>query len=136
MNLSAQANYIRISPRKVQLVARLVSGLSVEKAEEQLALSPKLAARPIQKLLASAVANTLDQLDVKKEDLVVKAVMVDQGPTLQRYKPRAFGRAGKIRKRTSHIAITLAVREGAGIDIEKARKKSSSSGKTDDNGRD
>lgn len=123
MNLTAQANYIRMSPRKVQLVSRLIAGLPVAEAEAQLIHNQKIASGPMMKLLQSAVANTLSQLEIKKEDLVVKSVMVNQGPTLHRFKPRAFGRAGRIRKRTSHITITLAIRKGADIDLEKAKKK-------------
>ena len=123
MKLSAQANYLRMSPRKVQLVTRLVAGLSIDEALAQLMHSPKLASTPIVKLVNSAVANTLSQLDVKKEDLFIKEISVGQGPTLKRYKPRAFGRAGKIRKRTSHVTVSLGIREEAGIDIEKVKKK-------------
>lgn len=123
MNLTAQANYLRMSPRKVQLVTRLIAGLSIDEALAQLAHSPKLASTPITKLIKSAVANTLAQLNVEEGDLYVKEITVGQGPTLQRYKPRAFGRAGKIRKRTSNVKVTLGVREEAGIDLEKAKIK-------------
>lgn len=122
MNLTARSNYLRISPRKAQLVKRLIAGRTVIEAEAQLFHSTKAASHVIAKLLSSAVANTLEQLEVSKDDLFIKRVSVNQGPTAHRFKPRAFGRAGKIRKRTSHISITLGVREDAGIDLEKVKK--------------
>lgn len=129
MNLTARAKYLRIAPRKAQLVTRLISGLTVGDAEAQLLHSSKAASRSIAKLLASAVSNTLEQLEVSKDDLFIKAISVNEGPTVHRFKPRAFGRAGKIRKRTSHISITLGVRKEAGIDLEKAKKTKDSPAK-------
>src|SRR3982751_5899377 len=110
MEAKASLRYLRITPRKVRVVADLIRGKNVNSALAQLAYVEKRAAEPLAKLLRSAVANaeqaTKDQsLDVDR--LQVKEVMVDQGPSLRRYMPRAMGRAFKILKKTSHIQLTL-----------------------------
>jgi large subunit ribosomal protein L22 len=99
------ANY-RQSPRKVRLVANLVRGKTVEAALAELALLKPVAARPLLKLIKSAAANSGESKD-KYEKLVIKSIRVDVGRTLKRYRPRAFGRAFPIRKRTSHICVLL-----------------------------
>ena len=110
MEAKASLRYLRITPRKVRVVADLIRGKNVNAALAQLAYVEKRAAEPLAKLLRSAVANaeqaTKDQsLDVDR--LHVAEVMVDQGPSLRRYMPRAMGRAFKILKKTSHIQLTL-----------------------------
>lgn len=107
MTVKAQAKYIRMSPRKIRLVVDLVRGLDVEEAKTQLNFMNKIAARPVLKLLESAVANASHNFKLKKENLYIKEIQVDGGPTLKRWKPRAFGRATPIRKRSSHITILL-----------------------------
>lgn len=97
-----------MSPRKVRLVVDAVRGLPVAAAETRLQFLPKLAAEPVLKLLRSAIANAEHNFHLKKEDLVIKTLVVDQGPTIKRSRPRAFGRAAPIRKRTSHITLVLA----------------------------
>lgn len=99
-------NY-RQAPRKVRLVANLIKGKSVVVAEMELKHLAKRAALPIEKLLASAVANA-KQAGVEKENLMVKEVRVDKGFVMKRSMPRAFGRAAPIHKHTSHVALTLA----------------------------
>lgn len=107
MEVQAQAKFIRQSPRKVRLVVDLIKGLSVEAAKDQLAVLPKRAAVTVLKLLNSAAANAKHNKQLEAENLYVARAFVDQGPTIKRFRPRAFGRAGAIRKRTSHITIVL-----------------------------
>ena len=107
----AKANYIRISPQKVRLVADLVRGKAVAEALTVLQTQPKRAGRILLKLLRSAVANAEQRQDLDVDTLVVKTIMVDSGPTLKRFRPRALGRATPIRKRTSKILVELAEAE-------------------------
>jgi len=102
-----------MSPRKVRLVVDVVRGLSVDEALAQLRFSSKAAARPVRKLIESAVANAVHNDHLQREALYIAQIVVDQGPTYKRSQPRAFGRAGMIRKRTSHVSVTVAPREGA-----------------------
>ncbi|MEA3272116.1 MAG: 50S ribosomal protein L22 [Patescibacteria group bacterium] len=107
MEIKASVKYIRKSPRKVRLVVDLIRGLDVKDAENQLKFTPKLAKEPILKLLRSAIANAENNFQLKKENLFIKKIVVDEGPTLKRWHPRAHGRAATIRKRSSHIDIVL-----------------------------
>ncbi len=109
MEAKASLRYLRITPRKVRAVADLIRGKKVDQALAQLAFVEKRAAEPVAKLLRSAVANA-DQASkgsIDVDQLRVKSLMVDQGPSLRRYMPRAMGRAIKILKKTSHIALTV-----------------------------
>ena len=110
MEVKAAARFIRMSPRKVRLVAGLVRGLDVVEAAAQLGVYRKEAARPILKLLRSAIANAEHNFKLSQDRLFIKTLTVDGGPTIKRWRPRAFGRAAPIRKRTSHINIVLAER--------------------------
>ena len=103
----AVAKYIRISSSKVKIVIDLIRGKSVAEAKAILMNTPKAASEPVLKLLNSAVANAENNLEMVKDNLYVAEVYADQGPTLRRYRPRAQGRATRIRKRTSHITIIL-----------------------------
>jgi len=114
----AKLKSLRIAPRKVRLVIGLIRGLKVEDAIVQLEVSKKSAARPVLKLLNSAVANSKHNHDMKAETLVIKEAMVDEGATLHRWMPRAMGRATPLRKRSSHITLVL---EGE-IEEKKAKK--------------
>ena len=108
MEITAKLNYHRMTPRKIRLVADLVRGKQVKEALNQLKFSQKKAASIIAKLLRSAINNAKNNLKIKdKENLYIKKITVDEGPTLKRSMPRAFGRASMIRKRTSHIKIIL-----------------------------
>lgn len=113
MDVKASARFIRMSPRKVRLVANLVRGLDVSLAAAQLGFYQKEAARPILKLLRSAVANAEHNNKLSRDRLFIKTITVDGGPTIKRFRPRAHGRAAPIRKRTSHINIILAERPSA-----------------------
>jgi ribosomal protein L22 len=107
----AQAKYVRSSARKARLVCDNIRGRSVEEARAILALTPRAIARDWSKLLESAVANAEHNHELVGEDLYVKAVHADEGPTIRRFRPRAMGRATKIRKRTSHLTILLTPKE-------------------------
>ncbi len=113
MEVTARHKYLQTSPQKVRLVADQIRGKGVQDAANILALSKKGAARPLRKLLQSAIANAEnldDQLDVDR--LYVKEVFVDGGPTLKRIRPQPMGRAFRILKRQSHITIKLDTRKG------------------------
>ncbi len=103
----AQAKYVRSSARKARLVCDHIRGKSVDEARAILAVTPRAIAEDWSKLLESAVANAEHNHELVGEDLYVKAVHADEGPTIKRFRPRAMGRATRIRKRTSHLTILL-----------------------------
>lgn len=111
MRVRAQAKYIRQSPYKVRRVLDLVRGISVEEARHILFHAPQGATEPVAKVLRSAVANAEHNHSLDANDLVVLEAFADEGPTLRRFRPRARGRATRIRKRTSHITIVVGERE-------------------------
>ena len=109
----AQARYVRVTPMKARRVIDLVRGMPADQALAVLRFAPQAASEPVYKVVASAVANARyaaerdsQRLDV--EDLVVREAYVDEGPTLKRFRPRAQGRAYRVRKRTSHITVVVA----------------------------
>ena len=107
MEATAKLSYARMSPQKTRLVVDMVCGKGVQEALTLLKFSPQKAAAIVSKLVSSAVANA-EQKGVSDVDrLFVKTIMVDQGPVLKRFLPRAQGRATKIRKPTSHIFVVL-----------------------------
>ncbi|TAL20590.1 50S ribosomal protein L22 [Patescibacteria group bacterium] len=107
MDILAKARYIRHSPRKVRLVADLVRGLPVAEAAAQLSFLRKAAAPVLLKLLRSAIANAENNFKLDAGKLWIKRLTVDGGPTIKRFRPRAFGRGAPIKKRTAHINIIL-----------------------------
>jgi large subunit ribosomal protein L22 len=107
MEAKATVKYVRISPPKARRAVDLVRGRQVEEARRILRFSPLGAAKTIEKALASAVANAEQQPGVVAQNLVVDRAWVDEGPTLKRWRPRAYGRATKILKRTSHITLVV-----------------------------
>ena len=109
--VSAHARYVRTSARKARLVCDHIRGKDVEQARAILAFTPRAAAKDWAKLLESAVANAEHNHELVGEELKIAAVYADEGPTLKRYRPRAMGRATRIRKRTSHLTITLTPKE-------------------------
>ena len=109
--ITAHLRYLRISPRKARLVADMVKGKSVKQAENILRLATKRASLPIKKLLGSAVANADHNFQMQKENLFVKTIYVNKGPTLKRSMPRSRGSASKINKRSSHITIILTTKK-------------------------
>ena len=106
----ATLRWLRMSPRKVRLVIDTIRGEDVEKALNVLHFSPKAAARPLAKLLQSAVANAEGKGELDLDKLYVYKAIVDEGSTWRRFRPRAQGRATRIRKRTSHVTLELAER--------------------------
>ena len=107
----AQAKYVRHAPRKARLVVDHIRGKSIDEARAILTHTPRAAAKDVLKLLESAVANAENNHELDADDLVIRKVYVDEGPTLKRYRPRALGRATRIRKRTSHMTIQLSPKE-------------------------
>jgi ribosomal protein L22 len=105
--VNARARFVRVAPRKARLVADQVRGLPIDDARALLRFSSRGAARDIRKLIDSAAANAEANHDLVADDLLIKDIHVDEGPTLRRYRPRALGRATRINKRTSHIAVAL-----------------------------
>jgi ribosomal protein L22 len=106
----AQAKYVRTSARKARMVCGHIRGKSVDEARAILAFTPRDVARDWSKLLESAVANAENNHELVGDDLVVHEAYADEGPTIKRFRPRAMGRATPIRKRTSHLTITLTPR--------------------------
>lgn len=107
MEVKAKAKFIRMSPTKVRLVAGLIRKMPVEKALDQLRFINKLASGPVATLIKSAIANAEHNFELEKDNLFIKELTVDGGPTLKRSMPKAHGRATPIRKRTSHINLVL-----------------------------
>jgi ribosomal protein L22 len=109
--VQARARYVRTSARKARLVCDHIRGKDVAEARAILAFTPRAAAKPWLKLLESAVANAEHNHELVGEELRIASVHADEGPTLKRFRPRAMGRATRIRKRTSHLSITLTPKE-------------------------
>ena len=110
MEAKAFARYIRMSPRKVRQVVNMIRGCSVEEAINSLHFTPKRASGPVEKVLRSAVSNAMNKEEAAKlspEDLFIKAIWVDEGPTMRRYNPGPMGRASIIRKRFCHISVVV-----------------------------
>ena len=108
---SAKLSYARISSRKVKAVIDLIRNKNVGEAMAILKLTPKAAAEIVEKLLKSAIANAENNFGMDVEKLYVSEIFANQGPTLKRVRPRAQGRAFRIRKRTSHITVVLKEKE-------------------------
>jgi large subunit ribosomal protein L22 len=107
METKAIARFVRISPRKIRLIMDEVRGKSVEDALNQLSFAPQKGARLLKKVIRSAVANAEQNTNVDVDTLYIKRVYADEGPTLKRFRPRALGRATRIRKRSSHLTVVL-----------------------------
>lgn len=112
MQARAQARYVRLSPKKAQRVIKLIRGKDVGEAMAILRFTPQKASRIIAKVLKSAVANAEHNYNLNPDRLYVAQAYVDQGPTLKRYTPRAYGRANLLRHRTSHVTVVVAQKEG------------------------
>ncbi|WP_422448642.1 50S ribosomal protein L22 [Thermoanaerobacterium sp. DL9XJH110] len=112
MEARAQARYVRIAPRKVRVVMDLIRGKKLSEALTILRFTPKAASRIIEKVLLSAAANAENNHDMNRDALYVARCYVDQGPTLKRLRPMPMGRAGLIRRKTSHITVVLREKEG------------------------
>ncbi|WP_179646930.1 50S ribosomal protein L22 [Spinactinospora alkalitolerans] len=113
METRAQARYTRVTPRKARRVVDLIRGLPAGEAQAVLRFAPQAASEPVGKVLASAIANAEHNNKLDRETLVVSRAWVDEGPTLKRIRPRGFGRAFRVTKRTSHITVVVEPRETA-----------------------
>ena len=121
MEVKSTYKYARISPKKARDVARAIQGMPVSEALDALAYTPRKAAQLVSKTLKSAVANAENNFELIADELTVKEATVGDGPTFKRFKPRARGSAGAIRKRTSHLYIVLTDEE----EIPEPRERSS-----------
>jgi large subunit ribosomal protein L22 len=126
MEVRSLYRYARISPQKARDVAREIQGMPVSAALDVLSFTPRKAAHLIGKTLKSALANAENNHELAVDGLVVKEAVVDVGPTLKRFKPRARGSAGPIRKRTSHISIVLTDEPVTTRKEQELKKKSAS----------
>ena len=120
----AVAKWVRVSPRKARLVAQHIRGRSVPEARTVLAFTPRAAAREVEKVLRSAVANAEANHGFVGDDMLVSAAYVDDGVTMKRWRARARGRAARIRKRTCHISIALKSAPAARADGRSAQGRS------------
>jgi ribosomal protein L22 len=111
VTVRATARFVRSSPRKARLITDHIKGKTVDEARAILAFSPRSVAHDWRKLLESAIANAENNHDLVGDDLRILNATADDGPTLKRFRPRAMGRATRIRKRTSHLTITLTPKE-------------------------
>ncbi len=121
MEIKASLNYLRIAPRKVRSVVDLMRGKEIKQAEAQLKFLSRRASAPVYRLLKSAIANAKSNFGVDKENLFIKEIRVNGGVPYKRWRPMSRGRAFPILKRTSHIVISLGVKEG--VKIEKKQSK-------------
>jgi large subunit ribosomal protein L22 len=107
MEARAQARYARVTPMKARRVVDLIRGLPAAEAQAVLRFAPQAASEPVSKVLASAIANAEHNSQLDPDSLWVSEAYVDEGPTIERFRPRAQGRAYRIRKRTSHITVVV-----------------------------
>ena len=115
LSARATAKFVRVTPMKARRVIDLIRGKDASDALDILRFAPQAASEPVGKVLASAIANAENNLDLDPRTLVVSAAFADEGPTLKRFRPRAQGRAFRVRKRTSHITVEVtSVPEKAG----------------------
>lgn len=110
----AQVRYLRMTPTKCRRVIDLVRGMDVQEALDQLRFQPQAASEPVAKVIASAAANAENNAQLDRSSLYISQAYVDEGPTLKRFRPRAQGRAYRIRKRTSHITVVVSIRPSDG----------------------
>jgi large subunit ribosomal protein L22 len=119
MEARAQARYVRVTPMKARRVIELIRGLQATEAQAVLHFAPQAATEPVGKVLDSAIANATNNEGLDPDSLYVSEAYVDEGPTLKRFRPRAQGRAYRIRKRTSHITVIVESRPTAGSTTRK-----------------
>lgn len=111
MEVRAVARFVRVSPRKVRLVMNQIRGKRIEEALNLLSFAPQKGAFMLKKLVNSAVANAEQNAELDVDKLYIKRIFADEGPSLKRFRPRALGRASRIRKRTSHLTVVLEEKE-------------------------
>jgi large subunit ribosomal protein L22 len=122
----ARARYVRVTPMKARRVVDLIRGLPAREALTVLQFAPQAASEPVFKVLASAVANAENNERLDPDTLLVSQAYVDEGPTMKRFRPRAQGRAYRIRKRTSHITVVVES-VAAARPVKKTAKKAAGS---------
>jgi large subunit ribosomal protein L22 len=114
----ARASHVRVTPMKARRVIELIRDMPAQEALSVLKFAPQAASEPVAKVLASAIANAEHNFSLDPESLIITRAYVDEGPTLKRFRPRAQGRAYRIRKRTSHITI-----EVESVDVPSSNKR-------------
>ncbi len=107
MEAKAHARNVRVSPMKARRVVDLIRGMGASDALVTLQFAPQAASEPVGKVVASAVANAVNNHQMREDELIISAAFVDEGPTMKRIRPRAQGRAYRVRKRTSHITVIV-----------------------------
>ncbi|MFB0521175.1 MAG: 50S ribosomal protein L22 [Desulfatiglandales bacterium] len=107
MKVRAIAKYIRVSPRKIRLLMKEIRGKKVQEALNLLTFTPQRGGPIVRKLINSALANASQYPDIDVDNLFIKHIYADEGPTLKRFRPRAMGRATRIRRRSSHLTVIL-----------------------------
>ena len=120
---TARVRYLRVAPMKARRVVDLIRGLPAAQAQAVLAFAPQAASEPVGKVLASAIANATNNYSLDPATLYVSEAYVDEGPTMKRFRPRAQGRAYRIKKRTSHITVVVATPATAVADGTTTAKK-------------
>jgi large subunit ribosomal protein L22 len=126
MEIKVSLNYLRMTPRKIRLVTRLISGMSIQEAEKRLKFLNKRATKPILKLLNSAIASAKNNFDLDEKrinTLYIKTINVNEGPKLKRWMPVSRGTAHPIQKKTSHIAMILDEKGREGDSKHKGKNK-------------
>ncbi|CAB4966119.1 MAG: 50S ribosomal protein L22 [Actinobacteria bacterium] len=111
MEARAQARFVRVTPMKARRVVDLIRGMSASEAQAVLVFAPQAASEPVGKVLNSAIANAANNHNLDPATLVISEAYVDEGPTMKRFRPRAQGRAARIRKRTCHITVVVESRK-------------------------
>jgi len=122
MKVKAKLNYLRIAPRKVRLVANLIRGKRVLEAQNILNFTVKRATLPLLKLLKSAINNARNNFGLEESNLYISEIMVDEGPKLKRWRPKARGQLSEIQKKTSHVTLVLEEIEKKPKRVEKMEK--------------
>ncbi len=123
IEVTAKLNFLRISPRKVRLVVDLVRGKKALRAVDVLSILNKKSSEPVKKLLLSAIANAKHHFNLVEDSLKITKIIVNEGPTIKRWMPRARGKATMIRKRTAHINMVLTGEEGTKVRQDMVKKK-------------
>ncbi len=131
MEVKAHLNRLRISPRKVRLVAGLVRKMNIDEARKQLEFLNKKSTNPILKLINSAVANAKNNFSLNEDNLYISEIFINEGQTMKRWRPRAMGRAARINKRTSCVTVILGevIRKTIEAEDVKAEKEKISEGR-------
>jgi large subunit ribosomal protein L22 len=122
----AQARFVRVTPMKARRVVDVIRGMPADEAAALLRFAPQAAAKPVRKVLESAMANAENKDGIAGDALYIAQAYVDEGPTIKRFRPRAQGRAYRINKRTSHITVVVDER----TPVQRGRRTASSKGGT------